>query len=320
MMKKTCASLILIAVSPSICAGALKDPRKRDDDISATGVAVEVKNVYGHFFEYIYTLTAPEINKTTISSFSVDIACADPAPEVVFPEPPTTYPWDYRSGDGRHSPFQPYPSPTGSAWMMFGLRNWLSFLMTTDPGERHTGFRILSPYPPMSRPYKLEITWKTGEYSYENLTNEEMSALPIRDEFYVYGMTQGPGCSPDALPGQLFPGTGEEPDDDLMMFEAPLRSAFHTVEETVRFRIHYANDIDPKSFTVFPESARGLFNPAPGKSEEVFFKLEPGINKLTLSVDRDIPTTEAAKLVFLPFDRDAFVFRREQKDMAQEMK
>lgn len=313
---KTKNLLCFLALLPisSVPAETLKDPRTRDDDISATDVSVEVKRVHGDFFEYVYTLTAPALNKGTISSFAVDLTCPHPAPQVIFPEPPTTYPWDYVSKDGYHAPFQPYPSPTGAAWMLMSLENQLSFLMTTEPGEQHTGYRVLSPFPPMYRLYTLEIGWRTGEYDYENLSKEELSALPIRDDFYVYGVIEGPGCSSDATPSQLFPGTGEEPDDDLMAFEAPLRSAFHTTEDVVRFRIHYAKDIDPASFRVIPESAKGLFNPVPGESEEVFFKLEDGINELTLFVERDIPVTEAQKLIFKPFDRDFFVFRRGTKE------
>lgn len=310
-MKRIFLSIVATAclTQPLSASDELKDPRTRDDDISGTEVNVEVQLLPSGFYEYIYTLFAPETNKQVVVDFLIDISCDNTAGDFTFPEAPASVQWDYASGDGRHSPVQIYPSPTGSAWMMIGIRNWVSFAVNMQPGERHTGFRILSPYPPGDRHFQLRQRWTTGDYDYEGLTDEEWGQLPIRDDFWVNGMTRAPGCSPNPPSPSLFAGSGDEPDNDLIQFAAPLRSAFHADDDTIVFIVHYDESLDPETFKVQPGWAKQYFSPLPGNHAEVQIKLHPGVNRIRLYGERRHEHASEDHLLE-PFDSDRFVIRR----------
>lgn len=311
-MRKIIPLCMLLLPMTTIAGPEMKDARTRDEDISATAVSVDVMLLDSGFYDYVYTLTTPLTNLGTISEFSVDIACATAAESVAFPEPPTTYPWDYRSADRRHAPLQPYPSPTGAAWMTIGTRNRLVFPMTMEPGESHTGFRILSPYPPADRGYELRINWTVGDYNYPSLTEEELDRAPVRDDFWVNGMTKGPGCSRLPAPAALFEGTRDEPDDDVLRFATPARSAFHTQDATVDLDVYYAADLDPESFDVKPESLMPFFAPVPGTHQIVTLKLSPGVNRISLYAERARDETADMPPGPAPFDVDTFMIRRDE--------
>lgn len=301
-------SLFLLSFA-SHASQELKDPRTRDNDISRTSVDVSVTRTESGFYQYVYTLTADEANMEVVTDFIVDIACEEPAPEVSYPEPPTSLRWDYASRDRKHAPVQIYPSPTGSAWMSLGVWNRINFSVNMDPGEFHTGFRILSPYPPVDRPFQLRPNWTVGNYDYSDLTDEEWDQLPIRDDFWVEGMTKGPGCSPAPEPPALFPGTRNEPDEDLLQYAEPDRSAFHTDEDTLVMDVHYADDLLPESFKVEPAWARKLFTPVAGAHQRVELKLHPGMNRFKLYAERASESPETRRGPKAS-DTDTFAVRR----------
>lgn len=302
--------LLLLAFSTVATTHAeeLKDPRTRDIDISHTRIEVAIERGQAGFYSYVYSLTAPLENKGTVTSLDIDIHC-DAAPDsYVFPEPPTSLRWSY-GASGIHAPVQIYPSPTGSAYMSIGNDNRVHFATFSEPGESHTGFRILSPHPPVDRSYQLRVHWTTGDYDYSNLTDEEWDQLSTRDEFWVTGMTKGPGCSALPEPPALFPGTGNHPDEHLLQYAAPLQSAFHTDADSVTFDIHYADDMIAESFKVEPAWARRFFNPLAGSNQVVELKLHPGMNQFRFLAERVLQENETASK-FKPIDGDLFMIRR----------
>lgn len=299
-----------LALSSPDAAEELKDPRTRDIDISLTEISVGVNRLASGFYEYIYSLSAPLENKGTVTEFNVDIACDEmPDGEYVFPEPPINLRWDYW-GNGKHPPVQIYPSVTGSSSLAIGRKNNVIFGVLSEPGESHTGFRILSPFPPADRAYQLRPHWTTGDYDYSNLTDEEWDALSIRDDFWVDGMTRGPGCSPEPAPPALFRGTGDHVSEDLLQYASPMISFFHTSDSTVAIEIYYGDALAPESFKVQPGWARKYFNPEPGTNESVTLKLHPGENRFNLYAE---PTDAqpANPRLLKKFDSDNFYIRRD---------
>lgn len=311
-MKVLLTTLVLIAISSNAFSEPLKNALTRDEDISMTIVDVSVKQLSSGFYDYVYTLTAPDENKGTLTDFVVDIRCSKPSGIVKFPESATTLPWRYSSQDGNHSPVQIYPSPTGSAYLTLGVDNRVHFALFTEPGESHTGFRILSPYPPADRGYELRINWTVGDYNYPSLTEEELDRAPVRDDFWVNGMTKGPGCSRLPAPAALFEGTRDEPNDDVLRFATPARSAFHTQDATVDLDVYYAADLDPESFDVKPESLMSFFAPVPGTHQIVTLKLSPGVNRISLYAERARDETADMPPGPAPFDVDTFMIRRDE--------
>lgn len=301
---------IALLVSSAVPETGLKDPRKRDDDISKTAVSVETKTLPSGFYEYVYTLNAPSDNAEDVLEFLVDISCGGIAHPFLFPEPPTTLPWDYWSKDKRHSPVQIYPSSTGSAWMGISKRNEVMFSVNMQPGESHTGFRILSPFPPVDRMFQLEPRWITGDYDYSDLTDEEWETLPGRDDFYINGMTHGPGCSPLPESPKWFPGTGEGPNEEVLQFAQPRRSAFHTTDSLFTVEVLYAADMVPETFRTTPASLRPLFTPVPGTREVVHIPLSMGLNKILLYAEARKHKPDGV-LAVPPYDHDLFMIRRD---------
>lgn len=308
-MKNSPLLFLLTAASVAIASAEdLKDPRTRDIDISHTRVDVSVEQLPSGFYDYVYSLSSPLENKGTITSLGIDISCDEAQDAYDFPEPPTPLRWTY-AASGMHAPVQIYPSPTGSSYMTLGNDNEVLFSTFSEPGEAHTGFRILSPHPPVDRSYELRVHWTTGDYDYSNLTDEEWDQLSTRDEFWVTGMTKGPGCSALPEPPALFPGTGNHPDEHLLQYAAPMQSAFHTDADSVTFDIHYADDMIAESFKVEPAWARRFFNPLAGSHQVVELKLHPGMNQFRFRAERALQEDEAASK-FKPIDGDLFMIRR----------
>lgn len=307
MINRTIPVVLWTAFAATASAEELKDPRTRDDDISHTRVEVSVQRLPSGFYDYIYSLVTPSENKGTLTDLIVDISCAEGPAAYEFPEPETTLRWDYAGA--RHAPVQIYPSPTGSSSMMIGNDDRVHFSTFMVPVEAHTGFRILSPFPPADRGYELRAHWTTGDYDYSNLTDEEWDQLPTRDEFWVSGMTKGPGCSNEPEPPALFPGSGNHPDEHLLQYASPMQSAFHAEGDTVTFDIHYAEDLIADSFQVEPAWARRLFDPVPGGHQVVELKLHPGMNRFQIRGERTLREGESGGK-FKPVDGDLFMIRR----------
>lgn len=256
----------------------LADPRTRDEDISATDVEVSVTRLPSGFYSYIYSLAASEENKGDVTSFVVDVACETAPGSVEFPEPPSSLYIVYASENGLHAPFQMYHSPTGSTGMMISVDNRVVFGVDMEPGEQHSGFRILSPYAPADREYELAAAWGFLGYDYDSITDEEMQTVPWKHDFTVKGMTKGPGCSTELEPPALFVGNPAEPYNNLLQYASPAQSAFHTDGNTVTFDVHYSTGLQPEIFKVEPGWAQRYFTPVPGTNQVVKLKLHPGVN------------------------------------------
>ncbi|HEX6930008.1 MAG TPA: hypothetical protein VF267_12190 [Gammaproteobacteria bacterium] len=272
-------ALLTSLIFQHVHAQDLADPRTRDEEVSGTMVDVAVERLPSGFYNYVYSLATPSSNKGIVTSLDVDISCETAFDNVVFPEPPTPLQWDYSRQDGKHAPVQIYPSPTGSAFMMLTGDNGISFLINMQPDESHTGFRILSPYPPIDREYELSAHWGFDGYDYDSISDEEMQTVPWKHDFTVKGMTKGPGCSAEPQPPALFAGNPVEPYNNLLQYASPKQSAFHSEDDTVTFDVHCSEALEPESFKVEPGWARKHFTPVPGMHDVVTLKLHPGVNQ-----------------------------------------
>lgn len=279
MKGKILLSVVFVALSGNGVPQERGDPRTRDKDISATNVDVSVTRLPSGFYNYVYSLTAPEENKGDVISLIVDVACEVAPVSFQFPEPASSLYILYASENGLHAPLQMYHAPTGSTGMMVTVDNRLSFGVDMEPGESHTGFRILSPYPPADREYELAVGWGFLGYDYDSVSDEEMQTVPWKHDFTVKGMTKGPGCSHEPQPPALFVGNPDEPYNNLLQYASPMQSAFHSEDDTVTFDIHYSEALEPESFKVEPGWARRQFTPVPGTHQVVTLKLHPGVNQ-----------------------------------------
>ena len=310
----------------------LKDPRMRDENISATEVVSEVSvNAEGHFV-YTYDIRSSLANSGEILSFVIDIGCEQAADSQGFN--PGDYPSDADpnySEDGKHIPVA-VDAPWGQAAAYgVGMKNTVSWLVVIKPGEERTGLMLISPYPPGSRAYELtpSVRYNEEQWDYSEV-EEDDPEVPWMPDWTVTGMTTGPACpgeedpddgEPDArFDGSLFAGQSEEL-NKLLTYSQPLRDQFHVEEGTreIEMTIHYSEDIDRRTFRVTPErnKLRRLFNPRPGTSETVRIPLDPGKNRIELQVQTGFvppgqgerPPREVQGRGGVSMDRDVFVIR-----------
>jgi hypothetical protein len=271
------------------------DPRFRDEDISGTEVTVDIVEQSDGLYEYHYRVSAPGSNLGTVQSLSVDISCPEPLPRLDLPPQPTGEGFAASaSQDGRHAAVN-ITGDFGSSFL-FGITasNAASWGLGFEPGEARGGLRLVSPYPPTLRKYRLSPAMgPSAPWDYSDVDPSD-ETIPWVDDFTVAGVTEGPGCEPaPALLSESarFAGTPFPHElgglNDLLSYSEPLRDRLHAElgEGSFALTIHYRDDIDPSSFEVTPASdgIRRLFNPQPGTSQTVYLPLAAGKNLFRLS-------------------------------------
>lgn len=320
-----------VAQEPTV----LRDPRLRDEDISGTTINSTVRRLPSGLYEYRYDLALPASSPGEILSFNVDITCDLDFGNVLYPEPP--YPHENPDASSvRHVPIRAYASLGPAGQILSGgpgvsFKGQLYWPLGLDPGNSIIGLRALSPAPPGQRAYELtpsmdgaDIEADGSGWDYRNTENDP--TVPWIDDFTVRGMLTAPACAlppppddpPPPPPPTRFAGTALNESaavNGLLTYSAPLRDRFHVAlgVSTVEVKIHYAAEIDPKTFKVEPAWARNLFNPAAGTSQTVLLPLKDQRNKFQLEV-RSTKGKEPRKEDALDQsykDRDVFEIRRD---------
>ena len=324
MNRKLAIPLLFVSLGyagSGLIAQELLDPFTRDEDISGTEVTVEVNEIAGGFYEYVYRVAAPISNKGKVQHFSIDLSCELDFGEVTFPVPPDPL---FRakdiSSEVPYVPVQMYHDPVHTGWMIIGARGQVLWLISLKPGEAGDQYRLVSPAPPGLRPYRLVPSWASDAYDYDDLSQEEVDTVPWIHTFTVTGMIEAPACAlptdpPDPEP-ELFLGSGEESSNALLTYSEPLRDQMHvpSTKEDFTVTIFYGEAIDPQTFKVQPGWAKRFFNPVPGTRETVTIPLRESVNRIHFEVGmekskgprNDDENHHSRK------DRDTFEIRRVQ--------
>lgn len=313
----------------------LRDPRLRDEDISGTTVTASVRRLPGGLYEYRYDLSLPASSPGEVLSFDIDVSCTLNFSAVTYPEPPYQYERE-DNASGRHVPLQAYASlgPAGevrSGGPAITAVAQVGWPLGLDPGESVVGLRILTPAPPGPREYLLtpsmfstDIEADGSGWDYRNVAEDDPT-IPWVPDFEVRGLTTGPICAlppppeepPPPPPSTRFAGTvfsESEAVNGLLTYSAPSRDRFHVAAgvSSVEVKIHYAADVDPKTFKVEPAWARNLFNPQPGKDETVVLPLKgkKSLFQLEARSTKDQQPRKRNELDSSFKDRDVFEIRR----------
>lgn len=319
MLRKT-TFFMLAAYAISGYADTPKDPRLRDEDISATVLDVNVSRRQDGLYSYIYTLTSPTENKGQVTTFLLDINCSHSFGEVVLPTP--------SSGRNFGGYFAPSDSITPTA--VFGssgqglygttMDGFAMFGVVLAPGETLTDLELISPAEPGMRPYKLEPKMNnTADWAYPE---EPDPTIPWIPDFTVTGSVAGPGCPGVTEPPESarFAGTIRKETEEtnaLLTYSGVERDRWHVDSKTkdFTFKIHYSDLVEPKTFKVQPGWAKRYFNPEPGTSELITLPLKEAVNKFHFNVSAidsrkvgkpDYPGTQN-------IDRDEFEIRVDVK-------
>lgn len=326
-IRKLCALLVVGCVSGAHAEQILKDPRTRDEDISATEVTVAVNQLGGGLYEYVYSLSSAQANRGIVLSFAVDVACDIEFAELPYPQAPDPR-FRNHSQDGLHVPLQGYGAPGQSGPASISAANAVAWLVALHPGNSASGMRLVSPAPPGPRSYLLIPDMDTAGWDYGPYEQDE--SIPWINDFTVNGTITGPACStepveePERFPGTSSrgrPGEKLEQLNWLLSYSAPMHDQFHLPAGTTEFEmiIHYGADLEPRTFRVVPERSglRRLFNPQPGNSETVTIPLQAGTNRIQLQAQtefvapgqRETPIRDAGGRGGQSVDHDIFVIR-----------
>lgn len=281
-----------------------KDPRTRDEDISAAELTVEISRRDDGLTEYVYTLVNPSENKGKIFTFAIDLGCdADFAP-VSFPlesDDPGYLP--AKPGTEPHTPTAIYAEWGQAATFSISIGGNALWGVTLDRGKTATGLKLVSSAEPGMRTYTLKPRMTNGpEWAYPE---EPDPTIPWIMDFAVTGLIAAPGC-PGVTPPvdePMFPGTriGMEPEqiNELLTYTNPLQDRMHLPEGTkqVEVEVIYSDKMDPDTFKVEPAWLRGYFHPVPGERETVQIPLRHPRNKIRLEVHpmKDVPASEKRK-------------------------
>lgn len=298
-MKKTASSicvLMLVAGSfPALEAEELPDPRERDEDISATQVGVQVSRTVEGLFEYLYAVSAPELNSGSVNRLKIDISCPEGVEQVGLPEQPTHRSFlGSGSKDNLHAPVVIAAAPKTARAYYITEANAVTWTVNVGPGRSVEGLRLISTMPPVPREYDVEPFMDTAGWNYAAF-DEDDPTVPWIGDFTVVGVIEGPGCSHEELPpddGLRFAGSLARDQDaeanQLLTYSQPLKDKLHLApgERSLTFTIHYSDDINPKSFRVQPAASgwQRLFNPQPGTQETVTLNLDDGRNRIEFFV------------------------------------
>lgn len=282
-------SAIVISVSSDTLAAG-KDPRTRDEDISATTVSVSYQRSPAGGYEYEYAITSPGSNKGRILTFTVDASCQEvTGVQGVEVEKISGGNFGVRSRDGKHVAATVRADYGQAALFGVSRDNEAKWVVSLNPGETAKGLKITSPYPPATRTYRL-VPSMDNDPSW-NYPETPDPSIPWIDDFTVTGITTGPACPnsngrDDAKP---FLGSAEAPrqndaTNSLLSYTGIERNRLHTTEDSIDIEVHYSPNIDPETFQVEPASMRYLFRPVPGSSNKVRIPLQQARTALRLKV------------------------------------
>lgn len=264
----------------------VKDPALRDEDISAAQLRAMVRELPTGMYEYVYDIVSPPSNKGRIVTLRIDARCELDFGGFSYPDPPDPYEGDDSSIGGQHVPIRAYRVVSSAGAVLAGApgistSNAVYWGLNLKPGGEVRGIRMLSPAPPGSRTYQLEVGINATDlgadgtgWNYESCESVGCPDVPWVQDFRVTGMTTAPACSltPPPEPAR-FPGSMNESDrvNQLLTYSMPLVDHLFLPPRTVSvpMTVFYSADIDPKTFKVTPAHYRRLFSPAASTSETV---------------------------------------------------
>lgn len=309
----------LLLISGYIHSAERKDPRLRDEDISASLISVDYFTRPDGLIEYVYSITSPLENKGESARLLLDLSCTasfEPV-DLPFADGMPGYSNDAVSlGIAAHTPTAIH-ADYGSAFLYSITVNGEALWGTgTIPGASITGLRLISAAEPGMRTYSLE-PWMDNDESWDYPEASEPDIPWIKD-FTVTGLIAAPGCpGVTEAPGSDFRFDGmpsrknATEDNGLLSYSAPLRDRLHLEAGANEMTIHifYSEDIDVRTFKVKPESLESRFNPEPGSDELVTIPLNKQRTKIELSIE-SIDQDKKAKGDHK--DKDAFEIRVEK--------
>jgi len=287
-------ALCFLFVNENLYSAVLKDPRLRDEDISATIVTVDYFTRPDGLYEYAYSIESPLGNKGIINSMSMDLTCSGNFPPVTLPYADGMPGYsDIAASFGRaaHTPtaiHADYGSAFSYGISTKGVADWGIYM---KPGNSVSGLRLISAVEPGMRTYSIE-PWMDNDESWD-YPEAKTPDIPWIQDFTITGMIAGPGCPGVTQPPELvtlYPGSRshKEPEhiNKLLSYRIPLKDRFHVEAGTTETTLHiyYADEIDAESFKVKPGWMKQYFNPVAGTNERVYLPLKKKRNKIKLSV------------------------------------
>lgn len=277
----------------SVSHAEQKDPRLRDENISATEISVKYFMRQDGLMEYVYTINNPPENKGILSMFLVDLTCNKHFEPVSLPyaDGKEGYLGENEIIDSLHTPVAihaDYGSSSPYGITSLGSAMWGLY---HSPGSDTTGLRLITAAKPGMRAYSLE-PYMDNDASWAYPEDPDPT-IPWIPDFTITGMIAGPGCPGVTEPPSdtnLYAGTGfrVEPENinKLLQYRIPQKDRFHVDAGTKETSLHifYGENIDANTFKVQPAYLKHYFNPVAGSNEQVTLPLKKERNKMKLSV------------------------------------
>ncbi|HEX2061283.1 MAG TPA: hypothetical protein VHK90_11120 [Thermoanaerobaculia bacterium] len=264
--------------------------------LTITGSTVEANVTYDAtrgVYRYAYTIHAPATNKAPIESVHIDVSGRLPRPQ----RDPSLQENITRLRDLQPSTTIPVgiTVPDAGMWRGGVSRTGNVFLtakggvMAVMPGTSASGFVIESKLPPNVRNVVLHPSTAPWVQIWETLADDgtEFEDPPDAREFQVTTTTIGPS-DPDE--SAYFNGGGQSPANvnPFLRYLAPADSRTKLAAGTTFFDVvvNFGTTTKPETFTATLNGVdvRAQFSPAPGATNVVRIPLQPGSNKLQLSI------------------------------------
>lgn len=263
--------------------------------LTISGTTLDVNVSYDatrQVYRYAYTINAPVTNKAGVRAVQIDISGRIARPQVDSAlrenitrlgqdQPATTIPvgitiptlpfWNGGVGAGGRAFFSAYRGGAAIA-----------------PGSTVGGFVIESKLPPGPRAVEIRPSGSTWDAILDALPPGELNP-PADERIYNIKTTTLAPSDPDL--SQLFNGGGQSPAEvnPFLRYVTPTdtRTKLPAGTTSTLVIVAYGTTTNPASFTATFNGAdvRARFTPVPGAIDAVQLQLQPGSNKLQLSIE-----------------------------------